>query len=163
MYTFSNFEHKLKTIELVRDFIFAGKSTFTLRNANSGNRFTYEVRAPRKQNTNKPVFFVKVMTGSDNEKSYSFAGTLFGKYKYQHSPKSPLTITTNSLQFFQAFLRFVETGVLPNGVEFWHEGRCGHCGKKLTVPESIRTGFGPLCAPKMWKESKRQLKLTTSK
>lgn len=163
MYTFSDLGRKLETIELVRDFIFAGKSTFTLRNANSGNRFTYEVRAPRKQNTNKPVFFVKVMTGSDNEKSYSFAGTLFGKYKYQHSPKSLLTVTTNSLQIFQAFLRFVETGVLPNGVEFWHEGRCGHCGKKLTVPASLLSGFGPNCQGQRWKEANQQLKLTTSK
>jgi hypothetical protein len=27
----------------------------------------------------------------------------------------------------------------------WHEGSCARCGKKLTVPESIESGFGPEC------------------
>ena len=33
--------------------------------------------------------------------------------------------------------------------EFRHEGRCGRCGRALTVPESIDTGFGPHCAAEM--------------
>lgn len=31
-------------------------------------------------------------------------------------------------------------------VEVWHEGSCGRCGRKLTVPSSIETGLGPECA-----------------
>ena len=38
---------------------------------------------------------------------------------------------------------------LGEGVEFWHEGRCGCCGKLLTVPESINAGYGPICLPRM--------------
>lgn len=38
---------------------------------------------------------------------------------------------------------------LPEQVQFWHEGRCGHCGRRLTVPASINTGFGPDCAKKL--------------
>lgn len=34
----------------------------------------------------------------------------------------------------------------PEGFEFWHEGRCGKCARRLTVPESIAQGFGPECA-----------------
>lgn len=34
---------------------------------------------------------------------------------------------------------------LPVQVEVWHEGRCGHCGRRLTVPESIADGLGPRC------------------
>lgn len=30
-------------------------------------------------------------------------------------------------------------------VEIWHEGKCGRCGRQLTVPESIESGFGPEC------------------
>jgi hypothetical protein len=33
---------------------------------------------------------------------------------------------------------------MPN-LEIWHEGRCGRCGRKLTVPESIHNGYGPEC------------------
>lgn len=35
---------------------------------------------------------------------------------------------------------------LPDKVEVWHEGRCGACGRRLTVPESIAQGLGPVCA-----------------
>jgi hypothetical protein len=34
-------------------------------------------------------------------------------------------------------------------LEVWHEGRCAKCGLKLTVPQSIMTGFGPTCAKKL--------------
>lgn len=33
-------------------------------------------------------------------------------------------------------------------LQVWHEGRCGRCGRKLTVPSSIETGLGPECAGK---------------
>lgn len=35
---------------------------------------------------------------------------------------------------------------LPDIVEFWTEGRCGKCARRLTVPSSILAGFGPKCA-----------------
>ena len=34
---------------------------------------------------------------------------------------------------------------LEDYIELWHEGRCGKCGRVLTVPTSISTGFGPDC------------------
>lgn len=34
---------------------------------------------------------------------------------------------------------------LPEQIEVWHEGRCGRCGRRLTVPESIANGLGPEC------------------
>tara|TARA_R110002096_G_scaffold84290_4_gene194649 strand:+ start:14 stop:667 length:654 start_codon:yes stop_codon:yes gene_type:complete len=33
-------------------------------------------------------------------------------------------------------------------MEIWHEGKCSRCGRKLTVPSSIATGLGPVCATK---------------
>jgi hypothetical protein len=38
---------------------------------------------------------------------------------------------------------------LPDKVEVWHEGRCGKCSRRLTVPESIATGLGPVCASRL--------------
>lgn len=35
---------------------------------------------------------------------------------------------------------------VPPELEFWHEGCCGCCSKKLTVPASIELGHGPNCA-----------------
>jgi hypothetical protein len=34
---------------------------------------------------------------------------------------------------------------LPESLEIWHEGSCLRCGRKLTVPESIESGYGPEC------------------
>jgi hypothetical protein len=38
-----------------------------------------------------------------------------------------------------------ERDTVPDGLEVWHEGRCGRCNRKLTVPASIESGFGPEC------------------
>lgn len=43
----------------------------------------------------------------------------------------------------------VDEKPLPEGVQFWHEGRCGRCGRRLTVPGSIEIGFGPDCASEL--------------
>lgn len=156
--------HILNNLDDVLSFMFAGKATFTLRNSKSGNRFTYKVSAPRKQsNPSRPIYFVSVMTGTDNEKSYSFVGTLFGKFTYQHSRKSSLLQTAPSVNVFERFLAIVENHHLPNNVEIWHEGTCCHCGRKLTVPESLISGWGPECNKKRWKEAQAQLKLTLNK
>jgi hypothetical protein len=41
----------------------------------------------------------------------------------------------------------------------WHEGRCGRCGRKLTVPESIESGFGPECASILGLDASTQVPL----
>jgi hypothetical protein len=46
---------------------------------------------------------------------------------------------------FKTLLESIAKGALPSGWEFRHEGRCGRCGRTLTVPESIDSGFGPEC------------------
>lgn len=35
---------------------------------------------------------------------------------------------------------------LPNIDRLWHEGRCSACGRRLTDPESIERGLGPVCS-----------------
>lgn len=36
-----------------------------------------------------------------------------------------------------------------NKLLYYHEGRCGRCARRLTVPESIINGIGPECAKKV--------------
>ena len=38
---------------------------------------------------------------------------------------------------------------LPENIKIWHNGYCGKCGRMLTVPDSIDSGFGPVCANSM--------------
>jgi len=53
------------------NFITAGNAVFTVRNDNTGRRFTFKV----KKVENKELWFVSVLAGSDNNSSYTYAET----------------------------------------------------------------------------------------
>lgn len=143
----------------VKEYFFAGKAFVTLKNSTTQNRFTFKIKAPKVQNVDKPIFFVHVLTGSDNEGSYSFMGTIFDKTNFVHSKKSVLSQDAVSVKVIRGFLAFLHVDKVPKDVEVWHEGKCGRCGRKLTVPESIYTGIGPDCASIMQKEHLDMLSL----
>jgi hypothetical protein len=151
---------ELKTKNDIDRFIFAGKAIFTIRNNDTGNRFTYRLMKVE----DADVFFVSVLTGSDNNTSYSFFGTIFDKTRFSLSKnKSRLDINDpKHMMAIKTFQWFFDTLIsitkpFPSQVQIWHEGVCGTCGKKLTVPESIDIGLGPICAKKadLWERSKR--------
>jgi len=56
-----------------------------------------------------------------------------------------------SVKAFDWFWRHMAQGDdVSTLVEVHHEGRCGRCGRALTVPESIKSGFGPECIGKVF-------------
>lgn len=128
----------------IADFIFGGKSIFTVRNVNTGNRFTYKfTRKKTLKEGDEDIVFVKVLMGADNTSDYMFIGTVFGQSTYRHSSKSPFGADTQSSKAIEWVVKNINS--LPHNIEVWHEGRCARCGRKLTVPESIQSGFGPEC------------------
>jgi len=148
--------HSIQKVEDIQKFMYAGNSTFTIQNTETMNRFTYKFSKPKTdtdgikiQNKDTKVWFVKVMTGTDNENNYSFVGTVFvnqnGVKFYKHSQKSRITTEAQSVKVINWFIDKVEKNNVPKQIEFWHEGTCGRCGRKLTVPESIENGIGPEC------------------
>jgi hypothetical protein len=149
----------------VLDFIHAGNATLTIRSRKTQTRYTYKVRKAAKPLPNAPwrtTWFVNLLRGSDNESDFAYLGTIkmdnrsaavlhagLGKYatcKYAHGGVSRIAATAPSAQAFIWLYRNLQKGTLPDSVEIWHEGRCGRCGRKLTVPESIERGIGPECA-----------------
>jgi hypothetical protein len=142
--------------------VFAGNATFTIINEKTGNRFTYKVTQPKDLLPEyKGVWFIKVLYGKDNNTSYLFLGTVFeytddalglnlhrkkGKF-YRHSRVSNFTTNGTCVKVFQFFLTYRHQ--LPEFIKVYHEGKCGYCGRKLTVPESIESGFGPKCTTLM--------------
>lgn len=132
-----------------RIFMLAGNARVTLENPGTGNRFTYRVRAPKVQRDGKPVWFVSVLTGSNNEDDYTFLGTIFSDGTFRRSAKSRIGEDAPSAKAFAwAWGRvFSVSNWAPAQIR--HEGRCGRCGRALTVPSSIDTGLGPDCAEKM--------------
>lgn len=127
-------------------FVLAGRATFTLENTATGRRFTYRVR--RKDGAGpEDLHFVSVLTGPDNGRSYTYLGCIWGGARYVHGRKSPISTQAFSAAGFAWLWRLlVENRPLPAGVLFHHAGRCARCGRTLTVPNSLRTGFGPVCA-----------------
>lgn len=137
--------------EAIKGFMMAGKATLTVENEKTGNRFTFNVRAPREADESR--MFVKVLTGACNESDYSYLGTIFksdGGPRYFHGKKSAIGPEAPSARAFAwLFDRLFGDKSLPEEVAVYHDGRCGRCGRKLTTPESVLSGFGPECREKM--------------
>ena len=146
----------------IRRYIMGGNSTFTLVSKKTGQRFTYKVKsqvADRNKNwstgnQDKSMYFVSLLTGPDNASSYSYIGLMRkqndGSYKFDSTSKSRAKKGSPSFDAFAFVWNAIENGAtFPQGVEFYHEGSCCVCGRKLTVPESVATGIGPECASKI--------------
>lgn len=143
---------EMNELKLIRDYIFGGHATFTL--VGKADRFTYRVRTLLRweQGTPRP-YFVDVLSGPDNTSDYQFLGTFrnAGDVTYTHSAKSRVTPEAKSVQgamWLARTLNRKDIVALPEGATFYHEGVCARCGRKLTTPESIQLGIGPVCATK---------------
>jgi len=130
-----------ETVETAKAFILAGNARFTVVSQKTGTRFTFKVRA--KEGTT--LHFVSVLTGSNNEADYEFIGTIFNGSRFARSMKSRIGNEAPSMKAFSWVIAQILAGKMPAMSEIHHEGRCGKCGRALTVPESIKSGLGPIC------------------
>jgi Family of unknown function (DUF6011) len=137
---------RLGSITDARIYTLLGNARLTLVSVKTGTRFTYRVRQPGPE---KP-HFIQLLSGSDNEADYAFLGTIFKGVEYRHGRRSRIGAEAPSAR---AFAWFWGLKTLPPDLEVWHEGRCGRCGRALTVPESIARGIGPECAKSIGEES----------
>lgn len=131
----------LVTKELFDVFVLAGHAVFTLENRKTGGRFTFKIDQP----DNDAPHFVSVLTGPDNQGDFTFLGTIFDGGRYAHGKKSGIGADAQSAKVFAWFWAKALEKAIPDQVEIYHLGRCGRCGRSLTVPESVRTGLGPKC------------------
>ena len=141
---------RLEDPETIRTFALAGNAILTVASRRTGVRFTYRIRAPFEGGAFKveqSVRFVAVLTGADNANDYTYLGTL-QEGVYHHGRKSRIGEEAPSAAAFRWFWRVLDSGRIEQ-CEVWHEGRCGKCGRKLTVPESVARGLGPDCAAMM--------------
>lgn len=146
-------------------FILAGNAYFTLRSAKTGVRYTYRVRraesvdsrqarlplnqkaiADAEEAQRNPLYFVSLLAGQDNTSDYVYLGIIRSGL-FMLTRASKMTSSSAPVVAFQwTMTKLRNLSVLPNDLEIWHEGRCGRCGRMLTVPESIAAGIGPDCA-----------------
>ena len=145
--------------DIVR-FLEAGRAILTIRSRRSGERFTYRFRRPDATDDQAPAarpIFVSVLRGPDNSTDYVFIGTIFPTSSVCEVRPSRATKVGANAPSAKAVRWFLECAYggdrgaarLTKLVEVWHEGRCGRCGRLLTVPESVRRGIGPECAGRL--------------
>ena len=120
--------------ENITDFIFAGKAIFTLKSLKTGKHYTYKVSKGTK------YFFVSVRYGDE----WTDIGS-FRKTDMRAFPTWGTSTFSPSMKALSWFLNHIDS----DQIEFYHMGKCAACGRALTNPESIETGFGPICAEKI--------------
>lgn len=129
-----------------RKFMFAGHAIFTITSVRTGKSFTYKFDVPRDDRLGEEgPMFADVLTGPDNTRDYTYMGIVHPRTlcvrptaASQVSPDAP------SAKALAWFLKNIDS----DQVEFRHAGRCARCGRALTVPASVDSGFGPECAEK---------------
>lgn len=154
---------KITDIQAIEPYVLGGHATVTVVSKATGGRFTYKVEqkrvgprkagetdeqyAARKQRAYEGPRFVKTLTGPDNEHSYTYIGHITEGREFRLDRRSKLSETAPSVsawRWFWTALRSQSDKI--EQCEVWHDGRCSRCGRKLTVPESVASGLGPVCA-----------------
>jgi hypothetical protein len=141
-------------------FAMGGNATITLMSKATGNHFTFKIQAPHhegNQGTNarrdveSDFRFVSLMNGPDNELSFAYFGYIRRGVFFHGGAKARVGVDAPSVKAFTWGWQKIVEGALqskpmPESLSVYHEGRCGVCNRKLTVPSSIESGIGPECA-----------------
>lgn len=145
---------RLTDPEVLRAYVAAGSAVITVRSLQSNARFTFRFKRPPEQDGKARPIWAAVLSGQDNETAYTYLGTIWTSVpgtpfalEYKHGRKSRVTEDAASVKAVRWFTRMItdDPARLLAQAEVWHEGRCGRCGRRLTVPESVASGFGPEC------------------
>lgn len=153
----SEFKGKLESVDAIREFCLGGNARVTVKSVRTGKRFTFRIFRKRDAEP-EDSYYVYVLRGSNNDTDFVYIGCLFTLSvdkqlldfpTFQWTKKSVIKQDAPSVQAFKWFWKFVYAGEMPPNAEVWHEGRCGCCGRTLTVPESVARGIGPECAMKL--------------
>lgn len=141
---------QINDAQAVFEFVTAGNARITLRSKLSGTRFSYRVSACE----DKPgLFFVSLLVAPDNENGYQPIAHI-KENSFRKNSKAQISEGAPAFMAFEFFWRWLlEKKAIHTNLEVWHEGRCGRCGRTLTVPESIERGIGPECAGKIGTET----------
>ncbi|AXH72529.1 MAG: hypothetical protein [Caudoviricetes sp.] len=127
----------------IKTFITAGNSTITLKSKLTQKYYTYRVR---KMEDKVGVYFVSLLTGTDNNSSYNYIGLFYSfSNTFKTTAKSKMNYNSTPVKAFMYLCNNFANKDLPKNLTVYHENKCGRCNRKLTTPESIQSGYGPEC------------------
>lgn len=136
-----------------KQFVTAGDATFTIEvppGANQKDHYTYKVEHVPANERWPESYFVKMLTGPDNTSDFTYVGKL-DTFTGQMATTRNSAYAADSfpVRLFNRIMARVWTNdhnaYEQHGYQTHHEGKCGRCGRKLTVPASIESGIGPEC------------------
>ena len=136
--------HLFSDIESARGFALAGNAILTISSLKTGNHYTYKVRKKESTRGGNLWFVSRLVDGSADQGFFAYTG-IIRDGRFSVTAKAGIS---EGAPCVQAFAFFMRTPVLHPQMEVRHEGRCGVCGRTLTVPASIDRGIGPECAQK---------------
>jgi hypothetical protein len=123
-------------------FALAGHALFTVVSKRTNRHFTYRI-------SKKPlgIWVVRVLAGPDNLGDFRYLGVIRRK-SFSMGRTTHTFIAANGVERATASIAFswIWTHSDHTSIEIHHAGKCGACGRTLTVPDSIKSGLGPVCA-----------------
>lgn len=140
-----------------KEFISAGNAVFTLEipsdfaeSHGTPNHYTFKVRKKEADDRFPETCFVSLLTGPENTSDYSYLGILNpSEGTVRLTAKSRVTDESMVVKLLRRVLSRLwkdeGNAIESAGFKLHHEGKCGRCGRMLTVPESIESGIGPEC------------------
>jgi len=150
--------------DVALDYILAGRAIVTLESVKDESRNTYLVEQVvddvkdangKVEKVRRQRWWVHLLVGSDNTRSYRYLGTIDARYgalsfRTTKGTSSNKGASAENINRIGDVVRDLVLGINNSHVtRVWHRGLCGHCGQVLTVPSSIATGIGPVCAKKL--------------
>jgi hypothetical protein len=143
-----------KTMPVTKEFVLAGDAIFTVEMPGGGHHTFRVQHVEPSDRWPHETWFVKALTGPDNENSYSYLGKLDPfTGQMATTAKSCWPADALPVRLLNRILARIwcddHAAYEWHGYKTHHEGRCGRCGRRLTVPKSIESGIGPECARRM--------------
>jgi len=132
--------------------------TYTIKNRQTREYRTFRIKtvlpddtlpANHFKNQNSGRRAVSLLTGPDNTSNYTMIGWLEEdgiRMTRRYADNRAIRATT-ALLFDLAL--YGDDSAFSAQYEILNEGRCLRCNRKLTTPESIAKGIGPICAERL--------------
>ena len=144
--------------EQLRALICSRLTMVTLESRRTGQRRTFKVEAIQPHasaGAEAARHVVSWLHGPNNTGDYNRLGIVFDGQQWRHGSTFSRpwddaigvdTVTHRAWQFF--WERLVRRGDVASTMAVYVARRCTVCGRWLTVPESVVSGLGPVCATK---------------
>lgn len=138
---------------VIKPKVFNGK--YTLHDTESNRHWTFEIKTQSSKSRFRPgERLISLLSGPNNTGDWRAIGTVTEEgvalFKKHDNPDMSVLV-----MILWSILTDKERPEFLNQYEVLVSATCYKCNRELTVPESILTGIGPVCAERMNKELRK--------